>query len=172
MMIIPVVQEGTTTVQAYLPKAASWYSLFESYYGTIVGSGNTFLLAGWDSMIPIFLRGGSILPRQAPALTTVLARKNRFELVVGLISDESGNKVATGELYWDDGDSIYPEDLSKHNFYHFNFNFKATTKSASLIITQTKAATSLHLPYLENIEIFGYPFTPDFTTATADQLGL
>jgi alpha-glucosidase (family GH31 glycosyl hydrolase) len=168
MMIIPVVEEGTTTVQAYLPKAATWYSIFDSYYGTVVGSGNTFLLAGWDSMIPIFLRGGSILPRQAPALTTVLARKNRFELVMGLINDERGNKVANGELFWDDGDSIYPEDLSKHNFYHFNFNFKATSKNASLVITQTQAATGLQLPYLENIEIFGYPYTPDFSTATVN----
>lgn len=52
--------------------------------------------------IPLLIRGGSILPAQKPDATTTESRKNKFELLVAL--DEGGN--ATGELYWDDGDSI------------------------------------------------------------------
>lgn len=52
--------------------------------------------------IPLLLRGGSILPAQKPSTTTTESRKNYFELLVAL--DEADH--ATGELYWDDGDSI------------------------------------------------------------------
>lgn len=37
---------------------------------------------------------------------------------------------------------------------------------ASLTIMQTKMATNVSLPNLENIEIFGYPFYPDFKQIT------
>lgn len=52
--------------------------------------------------IPIFIRGGFILPAQVPGKTTTESRKNNFELLIAL--DENGQ--AAGELFWDDGDSI------------------------------------------------------------------
>ena len=39
---------------------------------------------------------------QAPALTTKQSRMNNFSLLVALDSEES----ATGDLFWDDGESI------------------------------------------------------------------
>lgn len=51
------------------------------------------------------------------------------------------NDKANGELYYDDGVSIVPnDDLSQHNYYHFLFNFNADSNSASLNITRTRAA--------------------------------
>uniref|UniRef100_A0A8C3BCL9 P-type domain-containing protein n=1 Tax=Cairina moschata TaxID=8855 RepID=A0A8C3BCL9_CAIMO len=52
--------------------------------------------------IPLFIRGGYILPEQAPATTTTKSRLNPFGLIVAL--NEQGE--ASGSLFWDDGDSI------------------------------------------------------------------
>uniref|UniRef100_A0A674G9G1 alpha-glucosidase n=1 Tax=Taeniopygia guttata TaxID=59729 RepID=A0A674G9G1_TAEGU len=52
--------------------------------------------------IPLYIRGGYILPQQAPATTTTESRLNPFGLIIAL--DEEGQ--ASGSLFWDDGDSI------------------------------------------------------------------
>jgi len=52
--------------------------------------------------INLHLRGGFIIPMQTPGTNLILGRANPFQLLVALSS--SGN--ATGNLYWDDGESI------------------------------------------------------------------
>lgn len=52
--------------------------------------------------INVHVRGGFIIPMQAPGSNLMLGRNNPFELLVPLSA--SGN--ATGHLYWDDGYSI------------------------------------------------------------------
>ena len=52
--------------------------------------------------INVHLRGGFIIPMQIPGSNIILGRGNPFTLLVA--SSSSGN--ATGNLYWDDGDSI------------------------------------------------------------------
>lgn len=51
--------------------------------------------------MPILIRGGVVIPAQKEALTTTDSRKNNFVLFVALDMLEA----ASGELYWDDGDS-------------------------------------------------------------------
>ena len=53
-------------------------------------------------VIHIHQRGGSIIPLQKPGLNTQQSRKNDFELLVALDSDNSAN----GKLFFDDGDTI------------------------------------------------------------------
>ncbi len=52
--------------------------------------------------INVHVRGGFIIPMQIPGPNLILGRANPFQLLVALSS--SGN--ATGNLFWDDGDSI------------------------------------------------------------------
>lgn len=54
------------------------------------------------STINVHVRGGFILPLQAPGANLVLGRQNAFSLLVA----RSQNGYANGTLYWDDGDSI------------------------------------------------------------------
>lgn len=54
------------------------------------------------NIIPLYIRGGSILPMQKPEQNTYLQRNNSIELVAAM--DNSGE--GTGRLYWDDGDSL------------------------------------------------------------------
>jgi len=55
--------------------------------------------------INVHVRGGAILPLQAPAYTTAETRANPYSLLVAL--DESGQ--ASGSLYLDDGESLVQE---------------------------------------------------------------
>jgi alpha-glucosidase (family GH31 glycosyl hydrolase) len=54
------------------------------------------------SKINVHVRGGFIIPMQIPGANLILGRGNPFILLVAL--SQLGN--ASGNLYWDDGDSI------------------------------------------------------------------
>jgi hypothetical protein len=54
------------------------------------------------SKINVHVRGGFIIPMQIPGDNLVLGRGNPFILLV--VPSQSGD--ATGNLFWDDGDSI------------------------------------------------------------------
>ncbi|KAK6734135.1 hypothetical protein RB195_017734 [Necator americanus] len=159
MMIAPVVHQGETKVQAYLPED-DWYSMYDHEYGHIVRHGHQTFPAPWTSLIPVFVRGGSILPRQKPNVTTEYTRKNAFELLIAPGNNFRPQDSADGLLYWDDGDSIV-ESFSTHNYYHWEFKYTSTEKSASLLIN-TRRKAELRIPYLDTLEIFNYRHNPDF----------
>ncbi|KAK6016748.1 hypothetical protein OSTOST_17765, partial [Ostertagia ostertagi] len=69
------------SVHAYLPEG-TWYSLYDHDYGQLMREGYQKFPAPWTSLIPVFVRGGSILPRQAPEKTTDASRQNPFELLI------------------------------------------------------------------------------------------
>lgn len=93
-------KENVVSVEAYLP-AGVWYDYYNSK-ATIKSSGNIYNLSAPLDTIPVLVRGGYVLPHQAPKQTTTESRKSKVELLVA--SDENGK--ATGKLYWDDGDSL------------------------------------------------------------------
>ncbi|CAF4751621.1 unnamed protein product [Rotaria socialis] len=78
----------------------------------------TTVAAPYD-FIPLFLRGGSIIPHQQSAMNTVESRKKPLYLIVALDKDQQ----ASGELFWDDGESIDTYNRGMYN--HFNFVFKS-----------------------------------------------
>ncbi|EYB90860.1 hypothetical protein Y032_0213g2296 [Ancylostoma ceylanicum] len=160
MMIAPALYKGATTVQAYLPKD-DWYSVFDHNYGQLIEPGDQTFPAPWTSLIPVLVRGGSILPRQVPNVTTEYTRKNAFELLVAPGKKYRTKHAAEGELYWDDGDSIV-ESFELHNYYHWKFSYLGTSDTGSLKITMSRAAKSLPIPTLDTIEIFDHKHQPDF----------
>ncbi|KAK3891879.1 hypothetical protein Pcinc_004239 [Petrolisthes cinctipes] len=99
LMIVPVLQEHATTVQAYLPHGL-WYDWYEGYM--VEGLGDFRTLDAPRNKIPLLVRGGSIIPTQLPANTTTQSRK----LGRGLVVAPDARGRAAGELYWDDGDSL------------------------------------------------------------------
>ncbi len=54
------------------------------------------------SKINVYVRGGFIIPMQVPGPNLILGRGYPFQLLVA--QSQSGD--ATGNLFWDDGDSI------------------------------------------------------------------
>ena len=80
--------------------------------------------------MPVFARGGLVLPVQEPGLTTAASRTNPMTLLVFLGEDG----MAEGDLYLDDGESIMEEDSEE-------YWMASTTTDADLSTTTTTKIT-------------------------------
>nr|CAD2178246.1 unnamed protein product [Meloidogyne enterolobii] len=161
LMVIPVLDPGVDNVRAYFPIDSVWYSISHAnQYGSEYFSGYYNLNAPRDTPLPTFLRGGSIIVKQWPGLTTKESRKNPFQLTAAL---DPKTLTAEGQLYWDDGESII-SNFDSHQFYYFEFTIKITSEhkgNLTIIRKHTPNNTSIiSLPPLSIIEILGYNTTP------------
>ncbi|VDO39895.1 unnamed protein product [Haemonchus placei] len=166
MLIAPVVYEKATSVKVYIPKD-DWFSLYDFRYGRAFRSGLLEFPAPTTWLIPIFVRGGSILPRQKPDITTFASRKNAFELLIvpsisDKLKDRGKNKGKAGVLYWDDGESVI-ESFATHNYYQWSFKYQKNFNGGNLMIKTERQAKSLTIPTLDKIEIFHYEHSTDPT---------
>ena len=60
--------------------------------------------------LPLYLRGGTILPLQQPGINTLQSRSNDMELLAALDT----RQAATGMLFWDDGESLDTLTFSRY----------------------------------------------------------
>ena len=105
ILVSPVINENSTSVEAYIPGGAKWYTFdsWEPVPEERVGW-TTFEDVDYDE-IPMHVRGGSILPLRAESgMTTSEVRGKPFNVVIA--PDRGGE--AYGELYLDDGESLKP----------------------------------------------------------------
>ncbi|RXG51050.1 Maltase-glucoamylase, intestinal [Armadillidium vulgare] len=174
LLVAPVLQQGTSYKEVYFPRAV-WYDLLEGFIeahgpslysvfapidviplyvrgGSILpfhepGITTTESYGGFDEK-PLYKRGGSILPFHEPRITTTESRQNKFGLTVALDEDQ----FAQGELYWDDG-------LLEHNMengYIGNFIYNL----GELTLTIEYNAEAANAIVLNFINIYGYPVEP------------
>jgi len=114
---------------------------------TSVGTTVT-ISAPTDGNIPLHIRGGYILPRQDPDLTTAASRQNPMNLLVAL--DASG--YASGSMIWDDGVSTITD--SSYDYYTF------TMDSGTLTTAVTKGNNMATGLQYSAITVYGYTTTP------------
>lgn len=116
LLISPVLEQGTDSVQAVFPgtqQGTIWYDWYNQ--SRIVDSaalrGENVTISAPLGHIPLFVRGGSVLPMQPlqDALTTSQARGQPWSLLVAL----DACKAAKGSLYLDDGESVNPPAVLK-----------------------------------------------------------
>nr|XP_003707619.1 PREDICTED: lysosomal alpha-glucosidase-like isoform X1 [Megachile rotundata]XP_012150823.1 PREDICTED: lysosomal alpha-glucosidase-like isoform X1 [Megachile rotundata]XP_012150824.1 PREDICTED: lysosomal alpha-glucosidase-like isoform X1 [Megachile rotundata] len=143
LMIVPVLEEGKKTVTAYLPRGP-WYDLYTR--NVTFGVDKYYTLNAPLDIIPLMIRGGSILPVQRPATTTTESRKNDLELLIAL---DHVNK-AKGELYWDDGDSL--DSYEKEEFVWLLFEVENDTLSSYKAEKKSRFKEKIAL---NRIEIWG-----------------
>uniref|UniRef100_M0R544 Lysosomal alpha-glucosidase n=1 Tax=Rattus norvegicus TaxID=10116 RepID=M0R544_RAT len=117
LLVTPVLEPGKTDVTGYFPKGM-WYNLqmvpvetlgslpssspASSFRSIVHSKGQWLTLEAPLDTINVHLRAGYIIPLQGPSLTTTESRKQPMALAVALT--ESGE--ASGELFWDDGESL------------------------------------------------------------------
>ncbi|KAK6627314.1 hypothetical protein RUM44_009791 [Polyplax serrata] len=142
LLIVPVLKEHSTTVSTYLPRSR-WYDWY-TFLGTESNGTNVVLHAPFDT-IPIFIRGGIILPTQKPEVTTTLSRLNDIDLIV------ASNKTlqAFGTLYWDDGESLDVRSTKQYGLVDFTLTPNNLTSS----VTHWGYAKIL---YVGSIKILGF----------------
>ena len=107
ILVTPVLDQGATSVDGVFPgaggKAAEvYYDWYNQSAITVPHPGANITIDAPLTHIPVYIRGGYVLPLQAPALTTRDARNNPYSLLVALNLHAS----ATGNLYIDDGESL------------------------------------------------------------------
>jgi alpha-glucosidase len=104
LMITPVLEQGASSVNGVFPGVGKGEVWYDWYNQTAVqaGPGENITIEAPLGHIPVFIRGGSILPTQEPGYTTTESRANPW----GLIAATSLEGTASGQLYVDDGESI------------------------------------------------------------------
>ncbi|KAK9835041.1 hypothetical protein WJX81_006384 [Elliptochloris bilobata] len=94
VLVSPVLEQGADSVEAYFP-AGTWYDAWDEAGAAppvVAGpGGRRERLAAPLGDVPVHLRGGAVLPLQAPGLTTAAAREGGLTLVVAL--PEQGGAV-------------------------------------------------------------------------------
>ena len=100
----------------------------------------TSSLEAEEPRVPVFARGGLVLPVQEPGLTTAASRTNPMTLLVFLGEDGA----AEGDLYLDDGESIMEEDSEEYWMASktTDADSSTTTTSKTTPATTTKVTTT------------------------------
>ncbi|ESO87857.1 hypothetical protein LOTGIDRAFT_219759 [Lottia gigantea] len=134
LLVSPVTHQGKTTVEAYMP-ADRWFDLYSGK--ETVGTGAKVVLQAPMDTINVHIRGGSIIPMQTPDVTTTKSRVNDFGLAVA----PSSSNVASGRLYWDDGDALDALSGSKYNL----IDFKLAGNKLTFTVTKSGYVTKMTL---------------------------
>ncbi|EGC30327.1 hypothetical protein DICPUDRAFT_157944 [Dictyostelium purpureum] len=160
LLVSPVLEQGAVTVNAYFPDDI-WYEYGAN--GSLVESTGFVTLDAPFEKINVHLRGGNIIPTQPTSgyvpppngipITTTIARKLPFTLIVALDS----SLQASGQLFLDDGSSLQTYVNNEYSF--IEFNVVSTTSSvyklqSSIVANGYNGTSELNI---NNIEIYGSP---------------
>lgn len=104
LLVTPVLEPQVDYVKGVFPGLARgevWYDWYTQEKVRAEANVNTTIPAPLGH-IPVFVRGGSVIPLQEPGYTTRESRKKPWGLIVAL----DGDGEAKGSLYVDDGESV------------------------------------------------------------------
>eukprot|EP00884_Botryococcus_braunii_P001437 jgi/Botrbrau1/11294/Bobra.0038s0060.1 len=116
IMVAPVLDQGATQLEAYFPNG-TWYNLRS--HASIASSGQVQTVTqAIEEPANSFVAGGNIIAMGQPAMTTREVKASKVSLLVGLSGGApqqlrvakggciSGDNVACGQLYIDDGEQL------------------------------------------------------------------
>eukprot|EP01123_Difflugia_compressa_P011360 TRINITY_DN4504_c0_g1_i2.p1 TRINITY_DN4504_c0_g1~~TRINITY_DN4504_c0_g1_i2.p1 ORF type:complete len:736 (+),score=138.13 TRINITY_DN4504_c0_g1_i2:834-3041(+) len=164
LLVKPVTQEGQFKTDVYLPAGNGnqlWYDVdtYDSYVG-----GTTPVIDTPIEKIAVLQRGGSIVPRKNRIRRSSSQMVNDpLTLVVALDS----NKLASGELYVDDGDS-YDFKLGKYIYRQFSYREESSVgvlSSSSL----SSSSSSLFPNKIEKLILVGAQRQPSSVVVVDSQ---
>ncbi|XP_054973970.1 sucrase-isomaltase, intestinal-like [Sorex araneus] len=112
-------------------------------------------------IIPLFIRGGHILPTQNPDRTTTMSRLNPLGLIIAL--DHQGE--ASGSLFWDDGDSI--DSIEKEQFFYVDYKFSHHMLKTTVVNNGFQGVTNLAYG---TIQILGLSARPQVVSVNGNTI--
>ncbi|KAF7699232.1 hypothetical protein HF521_003974 [Silurus meridionalis] len=158
LLITPVLNAGADTVEAYIPDAV-WYN-YETEEKIKERKQHVKLSMPLDKM-GLHIRGGAILPIQRPAVTTVYSRRSPMGLIIAL----DDNNQASGELFWDDGNSR--DTVSSGSYIHYQFSVVQGVLNMQVLHNGYADPNNL---VFENITVLGQSTPPMTVTVTDDNM--
>lgn len=127
LLISPVLDQGSTNVNAYFPTGL-WYKFSDRRLDVDASAGSVYRSIYTPlTSVNVHIRGGSVLPLQNAALTTTAGRQTPFTLLAALCP---GGK-AFGDLFWDDGEQI---NIENYLTVSYEVNTSATEGSFTAVI--------------------------------------
>jgi len=105
-MVVPALGQGITEVGGIFPGIAQGEIWYDWYTQEAVSAqpGVNLTIPAPLGHIPVYIRGGAVLPQQEALYTTSESRNSSWSLLCAL----DANGAATGSIYIDDGESIVP----------------------------------------------------------------
>ena len=158
LMVVPVTTQGATTQSVYFPGEPGqlWYDVFT---GARHAAPETATVAAPITTIPVYQRGGAIVPRQMRLRrSSVAMADDPFTLVVGL----AASGAATGRLYLDPGDGY---SYRKGEYAYWKFELDAGVLRAKAV---HRSADYAPRNQLERLEFLGTPPPKSVTLTTAE----
>jgi len=147
LMVKPVTASGQTSISVYFPGVQPWYDFNDNvkYSG-----GSTATISTPLEKIPVFQRGGSIIPKKERVRRSSTQMANDpYTLVVALNKEGA----AEGELYVDDGHSF--NYANSKEFLKKRFRFQNNVLSSTNIHDKYKPSNTL-----ERVVIYGLAKKP------------
>eukprot|EP01023_Acetabularia_acetabulum_P042888 TRINITY_DN4274_c1_g1_i1.p1 TRINITY_DN4274_c1_g1~~TRINITY_DN4274_c1_g1_i1.p1 ORF type:complete len:981 (+),score=174.94 TRINITY_DN4274_c1_g1_i1:29-2944(+) len=152
ILICPILEQGSTEKSAWFPEG-SWYGLWD--FQRYDGPKQVDLQGEWlEYKTPVFLRGGGIVPMQYNDSTITASRQNPFIIMAAL--NEQG--TAEGEFYWDDGETIQPQEWLYSKFKAGNNDLQG-----SIFVDELKLGPKNvdSIPVVDNMVLFGVEHNVD-----------
>ncbi|CAH0403664.1 unnamed protein product [Chilo suppressalis] len=151
LLVRPVTSAGATSVKVYFPGTESntlWYDV-DSYQARVAaGYANIDVTL---AKIPVYQRGGSIIPRKERVRrSSLLMADDPYTLVVALDS----NNTASGSLYIDDGETY---EYKKKKYIYAKISY--TTEEMTYSFVNDKATYPTQ-SWVERIVIAGIKVPP------------
>lgn len=150
LLVHPVTEAGATKVSVYFPgENEVWYDVetWEKFDGL-----STVSIPVTLSKIPVFQRGGTIVPKKERIRRcSALTKDDPYTLQVALPKE---GKPAEGTLYIDDGATF---DYKKGDLLYLKFKFADNTLTSEILEGPGDFKTKA---WLERVVIAGYPTRP------------
>ncbi|KAF5366038.1 hypothetical protein D9758_006742 [Tetrapyrgos nigripes] len=139
LLVKPVTEKGASEVSVYLPAEDEvYYDYFThtTHFSSNRGKGKILTLPTTLSHIPLFIRGGSILPtRERPRRASPLMAHDPFTLTIALNKEGS----ARGEVYLDDGVSYRHALGGEYVWREFVADVDATKKGKKKTVVKIES---------------------------------
>ena len=111
LLVTPVLEPLARSVNGVFPGGAQgtkwydWYNQSAVFVPRSTGPAGNVSIDAPLTHLPLFIRGGSVLPQQEALMTTSACRNSPWSLIAAL----DANGAAEGSLYVDDGESVAPD---------------------------------------------------------------
>jgi alpha 1,3-glucosidase len=174
LLVKPVTAPGTTSVSVYLPGGVSqqWYDVTTTQ---TTNGGQRVTVPTPLEKIPVYQRGGSIIPKKMRVRRSSTAMANDpYTLVIALDTPKTApGGSATGDLYLDDGHSFdYQKGAFSRRRFEWSGNTLTSTEAPAPYGNTNVAAGALALAEsvtVERILVWGWASKP--TTVTITEAG-
>eukprot|EP00035_Acanthoeca_spectabilis_P021200 m.436923 g.436923 ORF g.436923 m.436923 type:complete len:902 (-) comp18037_c0_seq1:24-2729(-) len=152
LLVVPVTAAGVTSVDAYFAGSEPWYDVLTGHTHT----GGLKVIAAPLRKIPVFQRGGTILPRKMRARrTSALMHRDPFTFDVAL----NTALEAAGTLFVDDYHT-FAYSKSEDSYLYARMALKKTSANEFKFSYSVVEGAHNTREWVERIRIMGFPSNP------------